>query len=129
MTDAPTTDAPRADVNGGRSVDKAVSNAIVGIYKEQFGRGPGRVRTTFAGPDLLITTLHDSLTAAERRLVDMGEHDRLRDVRTFFQYATEERFRETVEGITGRKVVAFVSGIDTAKDVSLEAFYFEPNGG
>jgi uncharacterized protein YbcI len=37
-------------------------------------------------------------------------------------------FRETVEEITGRKVRAFVSGIDTAHDVSSEVFYFEPNG-
>jgi uncharacterized protein YbcI len=99
---------------------------MVKIYKEQFGRGPTKTRTSFAGPDLLITTLQDSLTPAERNLVKMGEHQRMRDVRLFFQYATEVQFRETIEQITGRKVVAFVSGLDAAEDVSLEAFYLEP---
>jgi hypothetical protein len=61
-----------------------------------------------------------------------GEHQRLHDIRMFFQYATEAKFCDTVEQITGRKVRAFVSGIDTRRDVSSEVFYLEPsssNGG
>jgi uncharacterized protein YbcI len=44
----------------------------------------------------------------------------------FFQYATVPEFVEAVERITGRKVRAFVSGIDTGQDVSSEVFYLEP---
>ncbi len=79
-----------------------ISNAMVRIYKEQFGRGPTRAATHYAGPDCIISTLENSLTPAERNLADMGEHQRLRDVRLFFQHATETQFRETVESITGR---------------------------
>jgi uncharacterized protein YbcI len=125
MADATQADAPEGRIG---SVQLAVSNALVRLYKEQFGRGPTKTRTHFAGPDVLITTLEDSMTPAERNLAAMGEHQRLRDTRMFFQYATEDMFRETVEEITGRKVRAFVSGIDTAHDVSSEVFYFEPNG-
>jgi uncharacterized protein YbcI len=103
-----------------------ISNAMVRLYKEQFGRGPTKTRTNYAGPDILITTLEDSLTPAERRMAEMGEHHRLRDTRMFFQYATVREFTETVENITGRKVRAFVSGIDTEQDVSCEVFYLEP---
>jgi uncharacterized protein YbcI len=125
MADVTQADAPEGRIG---SVQLAVSNALVRLYKEQFGRGPTKTRTHFAGPDVLITTLEDSMTPAERNLVAMGENQRLRDTRMFFQYATEDMFRETVEEITGRKVRAFVSGIDTAHDVSSEVFYFEPNG-
>jgi uncharacterized protein YbcI len=90
-----------------------LSNAMVKIYKEQFGRGPTKTRTHYAGPDTVITTLEDSLTPAERRMAEMGEHQRLRDIRMFFQYASVREFTETVERITGRKVRGFVSGIDT----------------
>jgi uncharacterized protein YbcI len=110
----------------GFSVQLEVSNAMVRIYKEQFGRGPTKTRTHFAGPDTIITTLQDSLTRAEQNMAKMGEHQRLRDMRMFFQYASEDEFRQTVEDITGRKVVAFVSGIDTRVDVSCEIFYLEP---
>ena len=120
------TDAPHADVPEGQNVPLAVSNAMVRLYKDQLGRGPTKARTGFAGPDLLICTLENSLTPAERVLADMGEHQRLRDTRMFFQHATEKDFRETVEEITGRTVWAFVSGIDTHRDVSSEVFYLEP---
>jgi hypothetical protein len=42
-----------------------------------------------------------------------------------FQYLNEEQFVGTVEQITGRKVRAFVSGIDPKRDVSAELFYLE----
>ena len=103
-----------------------LSNAMVRLYKEQFGRGPSKTVTSYAGPNVLITTLENSLTPAERRMVELGEHQRLRDTRTFFQYASVDEFIRTVESITGRKVRAFVSGIDTEKDVSSEVFYLEP---
>jgi uncharacterized protein YbcI len=110
-----------------RGVEGAeLSNAMVRLYKEQFGRGPTRTRTNYAGPDILLVTLEDSMTPAERRLVEMGEQQRLRDTRMFFQHATEAEFRDTVEQITGRKVRGFVSGIDTERDISSELFYLEP---
>jgi uncharacterized protein YbcI len=56
----------------------------------------------------------------------MGEHQRLRDTRTFLQHAMEQEFVEPIERIIGRRVVAFVSGVDTSRDVSIEVFYFEP---
>ncbi|MEA2412706.1 MAG: hypothetical protein QOC77_3267 [Thermoleophilaceae bacterium] len=120
------TDVAHTDVADGQSVLLAVSNAMVKMYKEQFGRGPTKARTHYAGPDTLICTLQDSLTPVERNLVLMDEHRRLRDTRMFFQYAKEGEFREAVERITGRTVWAFVSGIDTRQDVSIEAFYLEP---
>ena len=103
-----------------------LSNAMVRIYKTQFGRGPTKTRTHYAGPDTLIVTLEDSLTPAEQRMVELDEHTRLRDIRMFFQYASEAQFVEAVEQVTGRKVRAFISGIDTRKDVSCEVFYLEP---
>src|SRR3954471_345110 len=90
-----------------------ISNAMVRLYKEQFGRGPTRARTEWAGRDALVVFLEETLTPAERRLVEMGEHERLRETRMFFQYATVRGFCEPVERITGRKVRSFISGIDT----------------
>jgi len=103
-----------------------VSNEMVRLYKEQLGRGPTRAWTTFAGPDALLCTLEDSMTPAKRTLTSLGEHQRVRDTRLIFQHATEERFREAVERITGRTVRAFVSGTDVSEDVSSELFYLVP---
>jgi uncharacterized protein YbcI len=74
----------------------------------------------------VICTLEESLTPAERKLVEMGEHQALRDTRMLFQHASDDEFVQAVEAITGRVVRAFVSGIDTQHDVSSEVFYLEP---
>jgi uncharacterized protein YbcI len=105
------------------SLRAEISREMVRLYKEQFGRGPTKARTEFAGPDIVVCTLEHSLTPAEQSLVAMGEHQRLRDTRQYFQHATERQFREVVERITGRPVRAFVSGIDTCVDVSSEVFH------
>lgn len=125
-----TVEVPAA-VNGGRpdgatgSPLLRISNAMVRLYKEAFGRGPTKTRAHFAGPDTLVVVLEDSMTPAERHLAVLGEHERLREARHFLQYALEDEFRKVVEEITGRRTLAFVSGFDTKRDVTVELFTLE----
>ena len=42
---------------------------MVHLYKESFGRGPTKVRTTFAGPDTVVVVLEGAFTVADRTLV------------------------------------------------------------
>jgi uncharacterized protein YbcI len=106
----------------------AISSEMVRIYKEQFGRGPTKTRTNWAGADVLIVTLERTLTPAEHRLRELGEHKHLRDLRLLFQYADVDIFCDPVERLTGRKVRAFVSGIDTEADLATEIFVLHPAG-
>jgi len=111
------------------SVEMQISNEMVRLYKEQFGRGPTKARTSWAGPDVILSVLENTLTPAERNLVRLGEHQRLRDLRMFFQYSSVKEFCEPVERITGRKVRAFHSSIDTEVDgMSVEVFVMHPEG-
>jgi uncharacterized protein YbcI len=114
---------------GHRNVLLEISNAMVGIYKERFGRGPRSARTYWAGPDVLTVVLEETLTPAERSLVQMEEHQRLRDTRLFFQYASVPEIIGTVEEISGRSVRAFISGMDTHVDgLAVETFVLHPDG-
>jgi uncharacterized protein YbcI len=111
------------------SVLAQVSNEMVRLYKEQFGRGPTRVRADWCGDDVLSVVLEDTLTPAERHLAALGEHERLRETRMFFQYATVHEFCEPVERLTGRKVRSFISGMDSeVAGLSIESFVFYPVG-
>jgi uncharacterized protein YbcI len=103
-----------------------LSRAMVRLYRERFGRGPTKAQSVYATADLLICTLENSLTPAERTMADMGEHQRPRDIRMFFQHASEKELVEVVEQITGRMVRGFVSGVDTEHDISSEVFYLQP---
>ena len=119
----------RAVQDGASSVLMEISNAIVRLYKEQFGRGPTRARSHWAGPDAICTFLEETLTPAERSLARLGEHQRLRDTRLFFQYATVREFCAPIERITGRKVRSFTSGMDSEVDgLSVETFVLHPAG-
>jgi uncharacterized protein YbcI len=108
-----------------QSVLSEISREMVRLYKEQFGRGPTKARTNFAGPDIVIVTLEETFTPAELRLAEMGEHQRLRDTRLYFQHATEGEFRSVIERVLGRKVRAFNSAVDTDTDVSIEVFHLQ----
>src|SRR3982750_3436111 len=86
-----------------------VSNAMVALHKEQFGRGPTKASSHLAGPDALLCVMDDSLPPAERTMVERGEQQRVRESRMFLQVATADEFIATVEAITGRSVRAFAS--------------------
>ncbi len=106
-----------------------ISNAMVRLYKDQFGRGPTAAKATWCSDDAIVVFLEDTLTHAERNLVNMGEHQRLRDTRLFFQYAMVREFCEPIERITGRKIRSFQSGTDTeANGLSTEIFVLYPVG-
>jgi uncharacterized protein YbcI len=106
-----------------------LSNTMVRLHKEHFGRGPTAARSFWVGSDAVTCFLEDTLTPAERNLARMGQHQRLRDTRMFFQFATIRELCAPVEQITGRKVRSFHSSIDTKVDgLSVETFIFYPAG-
>jgi uncharacterized protein YbcI len=98
---------------------------MVALHKEQFGRGARTARSGFAGPDTLVCVLEDVLLPAERKMVEMGDQNRVRDSRGAFQAATASEFISAVEQILMRKVRAFASGVDPDADVVFETFTFE----
>jgi uncharacterized protein YbcI len=111
------------------TLKSAISNEMVRIYKEKFGRGPTKARTEWAGPDALVVFLEETLTPIERDLLRAGQERQMRDTRIFLQYATVATFCEAVERITGRRVRSFISGMDTQVDgLSTETFIFYPEG-
>ena len=105
---------------------QAVSNAMVRLHKDQFGRGPTRARAEFAGPDALMCTLEEVLLPAELKLVELGDEERVREARVAYQAATAPDFIAAVEQIVYRKVRAFASGVDAERNVVFENFLFEP---
>jgi uncharacterized protein YbcI len=82
-------------------------------------------------PDLAADTrtcvLEDALLPAERKLAEMGDHQRVRESRLAFQTATAGEFVSAVEAIVGRKVRAFASATDVGANVVFETFVFEPD--
>ena len=99
----------------------AVSNAIVKIFSESYGRGPTKAKT-YAFDDYVLCVLEDILTTVERTLVEKGEEALVRAVRLRFQEMESERFTSAVEELMGRPVIAYHSQVTFHPDVGFEMF-------
>src|SRR3954453_21595609 len=86
----------------------AISNAIVGIHSQYYGKGPTKAKT-YLIDDTGICRMQDFFTTVERTLIDNEKGDLVREVRTNFQYALREQFKTAVREITGRNPRAFMS--------------------
>lgn len=126
---APSTRTPGGDAEppAASSPLLEISNAMVRLYKDAFGRGPTKARARFAGSDTLIVLLEDTMTAAERKLVALGEYARVREDRLFLQLALEDSKRYEVERILLRRTVAWICGIDPQRDLAAEIFTLAPS--
>jgi uncharacterized protein YbcI len=106
----------------------AISQAIVRIHAEHYGKGATQAKT-YAWDNLVVTVLRDVLTTAERTLVAVERTESVRDIRTTFQYTMEPTFRAAVERLTGRRVHSFMSQIDPQNGLGVEVFLLEPIDG
>ena len=103
----------------------AISQAIVRIHAEHYGKGATQAKT-YVWENLVVTVLRDVLTVAERTLIGVDRADTVRDVRTTFQFSLEPTFREAVERVTGRRVHSFMSQVDPGNGLGVEVFVLEP---
>jgi uncharacterized protein YbcI len=129
--------APAGQAHGGPAVApppmdgalrSAISQAIVRIHAEHYGKGATQAKT-YVWDNLVVTVLRDVLTTAERTLVGVDRADTVREVRTTFQFTMEQTFRSAVERLTGRRVHSFMSQVDPENGLGVEVFVLEPLDG
>jgi uncharacterized protein YbcI len=102
-----------------------ISNAIVGIFSECYGRGPTKAKT-YLFDNYVFTVLEDILTTVEQTLVENGQKDLVRAVRLTFQEAVADRFKQAVAEATGRHVIAYHSQVTFDPALGFEIFVLEP---
>jgi uncharacterized protein YbcI len=102
----------------------AISTRIVQLLRENYGRGPSRAKS-YAIDDCIVCVLRNGFTAHERTIVEGGDPGRVIEMRQDFQRLMERQYRETIETITGRRVVAFLSQAHLEPDITLEIFFLD----
>jgi len=98
-----------------------ISNEIVRLQAEYYGKGPTRAKT-YIVEDLVVVVLEESFTRAEKTLAQRGEREAIEHIRRRFQQQMTEEFTSVVEQATGRKVRVFLSETNIDQDVSVETF-------
>jgi uncharacterized protein YbcI len=99
------TDTPQPE---GGAVRAAISNAVMRLTNELYGKGAARTRT-FVTDEHVFCALEGVLTAVERTLVEAGETELVRELRTSFMHMVRPAFAAEVARLLGRQVLAMES--------------------
>jgi uncharacterized protein YbcI len=106
-------------------VRTAISDGLVALLKEYYGRGPERTKT-YVSDDLVVCLLRGGFTRVEQTLFEGGHGADVIRQRMAFQNVMRKRFEHVVEHATGRKVIGFMSGNQQAPDLMCEVFVLAP---
>lgn len=105
-------------------LNAAISNAVVGIFRDYLGRGPTKARTSIRD-NVVLVVLEETLTKAEKVLVDQGQAEAMMQMRRALQETMRETLTDAVTQFTARKVVAFMSDNHPDPDYAAEIFVLE----
>jgi uncharacterized protein YbcI len=108
----------------GGELDAAISNAVVGLIRAHVGRGPTKARTIHSGK-VVLCVLEDTMTKAERTLASAGDENFVLRMRHALQHAMRNELTTAVEGLTDRRVVAFMSANHIEPDLAAELFVLD----
>jgi uncharacterized protein YbcI len=103
----------------------AISDGMVALLKEFYGRGPSRAKSYFQD-DLVVCVLRGGFSRVEQTLLESGRGVAVIQQRMEFQEVMRERFEEVIEGATGRRVIGFMSGNQQEPDMMCEVFILAP---
>ena len=106
------------------SVRAEVSNAMVGLKKDFYGKGPTKAKT-FLNDNYVFCVMEGGLTRNEQTLIERGHEDLVRNYRLRFQEAMEGPTVEAVQRITGRSVIGYHSQIVFNPERTFEIFVLD----
>jgi uncharacterized protein YbcI len=103
----------------------AISDGMVALLKEFYGRGPTRAKSYYED-DLVVCVLRGGFSRVEQTLLDGGRGAAVISQRMEFQDVMRERFDAVIEQATGRRVIGFMSGNQQDPDMMCEVFILAP---
>ena len=103
----------------------AISDGMVALLKEFYGRGPTRTKSYYAD-DLVVCVLRGGFSRVEQTLLEGGRGSAVIRQRMEFQELMRARFEEVIQRATGRRVIGFMSGNQQHPDMMCEVFILAP---
>jgi uncharacterized protein YbcI len=108
----------------GGSVRMEISNAMVGLKKRFYGKGPVKART-YINDNYVFCVMEGGLTTNEQTLLEAGHDDVVRSYRLKFQETMTKPTTEAIEKITGRRVIGYHSQIVFRPERAFEIFVLD----
>ena len=126
MVDEPQVGGARQPTEGRRSLLVEISNRIVGLHKEFYGRGPDKTRAYY-NDDLVVVLMKGGHSRVEETLLRAGRGQSVIDQRVSFQAAMGDRYKQAIGEVVGREVIGFMSGNQQDPDMFCEVFVLAPS--
>ena len=101
-----------------------ISNAMVGLKKNFYGKGPTKAKT-YINDNYVLCVLQGGLTRNEETLLEAGEDMLVRQYRLRFQEVMAAPTTEAIERLTGQKVIGYHSQITFRPDYAFEIFVLD----
>ena len=118
----------RMPTEPGGSVRTALANAMVGMKKQFYGRGPTAAKAWILD-DYVFVVMEGGLTRNEETLLADGKDDLVRGYRLSFQETVADTVMGAVEELLGRRVLTYHSQIVFNPPRTFEIFVLEPETG
>jgi uncharacterized protein YbcI len=107
------------------SLRAQLANAMVGMKKKFYGRGPESAKAWILD-NYVFVAMEGGLTRAEETMLADGKADQVRAFRLSFQESVTDVTCGAVEELTGRKVLAYHSQIVFDPMHAFEIFVLAP---
>jgi uncharacterized protein YbcI len=118
-------DAPADRGSAGGLLADAIGIQVADLLRQHTGKGPTRA-TAAMSSDLVVITLAECLTIAERRLVVAGHGELITSARSAIHQGMRPEATTIVEEFTHRQVVAYLTDQENDPDITVIIFYLAP---
>ena len=105
----------------------AINDEMVALHYRYYHREPAAARTSILGDDLIACVMSGIYTDVEKTLIEIQQQTVVRDTRNTFQNTMQDRYINTVQDLSGRDVLAFISNHHVGPDIEIELFFLTPD--
>jgi uncharacterized protein YbcI len=117
--------APNSPLTG-HALLSAVTDSMVAMHERYHHRAPVTAKTLLLDDELLVCVLGGVYTDVEKTMIELQRSTIVQETRSAFQIAMQHKFITTVERLSGREVLTFISNHHVGPDMEIELFMLKP---
>ena len=110
----------------GDALLQAVNDAMIAMHERYHHRAPVTARTQLMGDELLACVMGGVYTDVEKTMIELDRHAAVKETRSAFQHAMQDRLIGEVQRLSGRRVQTFLSDSHVGPDLEIELFFLDP---
>ena len=99
---------------------------MVAMHERYHHRAPVTAKSLMLGDDLIACVLGGVYTDVEKTMIELQRTPIVQETRSAFQNAMQHKFIATIEHLSGRGVLAFISNHHVGPDMEIELFMLKP---